>query len=75
MTQGLELMLYGMGSVLVFLSLLVVLTRLMSALVGQTSTELSATEPQATPANREVDPRTLAAITAAIHLHRRSSES
>ena len=71
--QGLELMLFGMGTVVVFLALLVVATNAMSAFVGRYFPE-----PQPAPAAGgkpavgagAPDPEVVAAITAAIHQHR-----
>lgn len=68
--QGLQLMLYGMGTVLVFLALLVLITAAMSALVVRFS---PAPAPVGTPpvtAGAAADPQLLAVITAAIHQHR-----
>lgn len=70
--QGLELMLYGMGTVLVFLSLLVVATAAMSRLV-----ERLFPEPDVAPARSPLppppaaeDPNLPAVIAAAIHRYR-----
>lgn len=71
--QGLDLTVYGMGTVFVFLSLLVVCTMAMSAIV-----EKYFHEPQLdvvkTPGRSvdsdEVSPQLLAVIQAAIHEHR-----
>ena len=68
-SQGLELMLYGMGSVLVFLALLVLVTSLMSSLLGAQD-EVTATSPTSAGLDVAVDPRTLAVISAAVHAHR-----
>ena len=62
--QGLELMLAGMGTVFVFLTLLVFATTAMSALVRRF--EPAKAPPTDGPTEEEV-----AAITAAITLHRR----
>jgi len=64
-SEGLNLALYGMGTVFVFLTLLVLATMLMSWLVAQRETAAAA----ALPAD-SADARTMAAITAAIHRHR-----
>lgn len=80
MSQGLELMLVGMGVVFVFLVVLVVITTLMSALVqrfGQTSTPTVAV-PAAAPESAAADVPSAAVIKAiekAVHLHRQSSQS
>lgn len=71
--QGLDLTLYGMGTVFVFLSLLVVCTMIMSAIVDrffhETQSDLVAVP--ARPAGKsEVSPQILAVIQAAIHEHR-----
>lgn len=64
-SEGLTLALYGMGTVFVFLTLLVLATMTMSWLVAQQETAVTA----ALPAD-SADARTMAAITAAIHRHR-----
>lgn len=61
-TEGLNLAIYGMGTVFVFLTLLVLATMLMSRLVAGTSVEPAPEAP--------IDGRKLAAITAAVHQHR-----
>ncbi len=73
--QGVELMLYGMGTVVVFLSLLVVITTFMSAIVQRYFAE-----PESVPVGSIVpagdstpDAEVVAAITAAIHQHRNRS--
>jgi oxaloacetate decarboxylase gamma subunit len=67
--QGLELMLYGMGTVVAFLTLLVFATGLMSTIITRffpVAAEVD--EPRAvTPA---ADTTLLAVISAAIHKHR-----
>jgi oxaloacetate decarboxylase gamma subunit len=75
--QGVELMLYGMGTVALFLALLVVATTAMSALVTRyfTPAEAPPTEPVGNPGTPtggagQPDPRVVAAIAAAIHRHR-----
>ncbi len=75
MEEGLELMLLGMGSVFTFLILLVILTTLMSKVIGRYFPE-----PVAAPAMKaatkskgkpgEVDEQTIAIISAAIRQHR-----
>ncbi len=65
--QGLELMLYGMGTVVVFLSLLVLATTLMSRVVARLSPAPVAAE---TAAGATPDELTVAVISAAIHAHR-----
>ena len=85
--QGLELMLYGMGMVVLFLVVLVYATRLLSAL-----TRRYFPEPAPAPAaarrppvaasgagvgpgmsDETIDPILVAAITAAVHAHRQRS--
>jgi len=70
--QGVELMLYGMGTVVVFLSLLVVITTLMSAIVQRYFAEPEpvtvGTIVPAVDATHDVE--VVAAVTAAIHQHR-----
>ena len=74
--QGAELMLYGMGTVVLFLALLVVATTAMSRLV---SLYFPDPEPPTVPARQAssraqtaatVDPQLVAVIGAAIHQHR-----
>ncbi len=70
-SQGVELMLYGMGTVVVFLALLVVATTMMSAFVGRYFPEAEnpparPRKPVAAPADNEL----VAVITAAVHQHR-----
>ncbi|MDC3332895.1 OadG family protein [bacterium] len=79
LSQGVELMLYGMGTVFTFLALLVVLTTIMSALVQR----FSAPEPvpvvklaNVPAASSAVDDgQLLAVITAAITQHRARHKS
>jgi oxaloacetate decarboxylase gamma subunit len=75
MAQGVELMLYGMGTVVVFLALLVLVTTFMSQLVNRYFPEPEPVVPAATarpsPAGAgTVDGRVIAVITAAIQQHR-----
>ena len=63
LNQGLELMLVGMGTVFVFLTLLVIAMSLMAAVVKRST-------PSATEA---VSDEEVAAITAAIAQHRRKN--
>ena len=71
--QGLELMLYGMGTVVVFLSLLILATSVMSRLVQRFTPP---PEPAVdTPALAGPGPHVVAAITAAIHQHRSRQDS
>ena len=74
--QGLELMLFGMGTVVMFLALLVVVTTLMSGVVSRYFPEPRAAAPArpsrgpAATAADTPDTAVVAAITAAIHQHR-----
>ena len=73
--QGIDLMLYGMGTVFVFLVLLIIVTALMSSLVNRISPEEQpAVSPAALiPANNtqaQVEPRIVKVIEAAIRQHR-----
>jgi len=69
--EGVELMLFGMGSVFVFLILLIFCVRLMTYLIGRfvSETPTAPTQQAAAPAS-PADADTLAAIRAAIQLHR-----
>ena len=70
--QGLELMVYGMGTVFVFLVLMVGATRLLSALVERLG--LQDPEPATVPVAPDPDQRRLVAvIAAAVQQHRNSS--
>lgn len=66
--QGLELMLFGMGTVLAFLTLLILVTTLMSRLAQRL--ELPASESPVDAASGQPSKPVLAAIAAAIHAHR-----
>lgn len=71
--EGLNLLVIGMGTVLVFLALLVVCVQIMSTLVARFSPP-----PRATPASLPAVPvpqqdELVAAITAAVHHHRQRS--
>ena len=67
--EGLQLMLVGMGTVFVFLTLLVLATSAMSALVQRWWPPLAADLPAGEPSDEEV-----AAIAAAITLHRNQTQ-
>lgn len=69
--QGLELMVYGMGTVVIFLTLLVGATNLMSAIVQRYLP--AAPEPAA--ASAVADKTLVAAISAAIHKHKSGQDS
>ena len=72
--QGIDLMLFGMGMVFVFLALLVVCTVTMSKIVQTFFPEVESTPetvPATTPsATQNVDQKTLAIIKEAIRQHR-----
>lgn len=73
--QGVELILYGMGTVVLFLTLLVVATAAMSRLMMQYFPDPQPPAAPVRPGPGEqtagaVDRKTVAAITAAIHRHR-----
>ena len=70
MQQGVDLMLFGMGTVFVFLTVLVIATTIMSSLVQRFFPEPAV--PDAGPAPTGVtDPKLLAIIKAAIEQHRK----
>ena len=73
LAQGVELLVYGMGTVLVFLTLLVVATRGMSAAVLRWFPEPEEIPAARTPAptSAQPSPELLAAIGAAVHRYRR----
>ena len=72
-TQGMDLMLYGMGTVFTFLTLLVGITSLMSLVVNRLAPEeaevISASGPTAAPQGT-IEPRIVKAIQAALDQHR-----
>ena len=74
--QGLELMLYGMSTVVVFLTLLILATSFMSWFLGRYFPEPEmpvispGLTPVAAPPQAEDQARLVAVITAAIHRHR-----
>ncbi|NKB35422.1 MAG: oxaloacetate decarboxylase [Pseudomonadales bacterium] len=67
-SQGFELAIFGMGTVFVFLTLLILVTHGMSLLVQKYEPELPKTAAQT--ATQKVDRHLLAVITAAISEHR-----
>ena len=73
--QGVELMLFGMGTVFVFLTLLVALTTLMSAFISRYLPLAVLVQEerltQASPGQVVTDKRLVAAISAAIHQHKK----
>lgn len=66
-SEGLNLALYGMGTVFVFLTLLVFVTMAMSRLVAMMGV------PENAPIEAGQDKKKMAAITAAIHAHRQKN--
>ena len=76
LSQGFELALFGMGTVFVFLALLIVATKLMSALVLRYGSAASASPVEAVARDPSIsDPgRLLALITAAITQHKASNK-
>lgn len=75
--QGLELMLFGMGTVVVFLSLLVLATTMMSRVVARffPEPEPQPVAPTTPPTDAAMDDSTLVAvISAAIAHHRRKRQ-
>jgi len=68
--EGFDLLLYGMGTVFVFLVLLVVATRLMSTLIVHFFPEQDLTQKPGDEAAVQVDPLTLKIIQAALDKHR-----
>mgnify|MGYP001269065947 CR=1 FL=1 len=73
--QGLELMVFGMGVVFVFLTMLVYATQFMSVLVNKLAPEVEAAPAQpvrkaAIPASNGVDPQLVKVLSAAVKEHR-----
>jgi oxaloacetate decarboxylase gamma subunit len=68
--QGVDLMLYGMGVVFVFLTMLVIVTVAMSKVVQRWLPEEEGTRPAAGEHESEVDARIVAIIQAALDKHR-----
>ncbi|NKQ11495.1 OadG family protein [Pseudomonas sp. SST3] len=70
--EGVELMLFGIGSVFVFLVLLIVCIRLMSFVIGRFDSTPAAQAISIRPASvaADIDADLLAAIQAAVHQHR-----
>ena len=74
LNAGVELMLAGMGTVFVFLTLLVGATMLMSVLVQRLVVPAAVPEGKAEPGQgTDPSPEEMAAISAAVHQHRSSS--
>ena len=70
--QGLNLMLFGMGTVFVFLTLLVFATGLMSRLVMRIAPAAEESSPTAASDVNTPSPQVMAAIRMAIEKHRQS---
>ncbi len=73
MNEGFNLMLMGMGFVFTFLTLLVIATTLMSKTILRFSKPEPVAMPKSTRAaspNQGQNPEIIAAISAAVHLHR-----
>ena len=71
MQQGIELMLYGMGTVFTFLALLIIATTLMSAVLQRISKpEPAPVAPAVKSAATVNDNQLVAVISAAIHKYR-----
>ena len=68
--EGVELMLFGLGSVFVFLVLLIACISLMSVVIGRFDSAPSAQLASSKPAVAEVDADVITAIQTAIHQHR-----
>ena len=68
--EGIDLMLYGMGTVFVFLTLLVIATGIMSGLVQRHFPDRVPPAPAPSAPSRVDDPRLLAIIKSAIEQHR-----
>ena len=68
-SQGLDLMLYGMGTVFIFLTLLVAITTIMSTTVNKIAPE-QVDESKIKAPQAQVETRIVKAIQAAINQHR-----
>lgn len=71
-SQGLELMIFGMGVVFAFLTALVFITNFMSTVVNRFAPEPEPvpTAPTPAPAAQGVDPKLLKVLAAAVKEHR-----
>lgn len=65
MSAGLEIMLVGMGTVFLFLAMLIVTVNIMSTLVQRFYPEIL------TKSVTDIDPNVIAAISAAVHQYRK----
>ena len=72
-SQALDLVLYGMGSVFIFLTVLVGVTMLMSYLIG-TDIGTDPTSHESGIPSGSMDPKLLAAISAAVKRHRQNRQ-
>ena len=68
--QGVDITLYGMGIVFLFLTLLVICTILMSKIVARFFPEATPMIAMANTTSEDFDPKLLAVIQAAIQEHR-----
>jgi oxaloacetate decarboxylase gamma subunit len=68
MSSGIELMLTGMGIVYLFLAMLVVAVKVMTAIVTRYFPETP--DEFVVPASKTTEPLVIAAITAAVHQYR-----
>ncbi|MBT5577416.1 MAG: OadG family protein [Porticoccaceae bacterium] len=70
--QGVDLLIYGMGTVFTFLTLLVGITSLMSSLVNRIADDEAEAMPEGSSpiVSASVEPRIARVIQAAIDLHR-----
>jgi oxaloacetate decarboxylase gamma subunit len=83
MIDGLNLMMYGMGFVFTFLTLLVFSTRVMSTVINRwfpmpepAAVKISTAKPGLTPAQLAAnDSHLIAVLTAAVHRHREERKS
>ncbi len=78
MQQGVDLVLYGMGSVFVFLTVLVIATTIMSSFVQRFLPDAPLPQPAARPAPAASgvnDPKLLAILQAAVTEHRKKQQS
>ncbi len=69
--QGFDLLLYGMGTVFVFLALLVIATMIMSSVVAKLPAEEMVEAPKPGAAKPTVDAKLMKIIQAAIDQHRK----
>lgn len=69
-SEGLNLMLLGMGTVFVFLTILVFVTTFMSSLVQKYAPVEPAEVKSSGPVSQVEDQKLIAVISAAIHAHR-----